>query len=59
MVSMNDSNNFTVAGRSVWLHELNVLKEIWLQLLYCFVFITNKVIPGTFCIYHVYSDFIT
>jgi len=56
---MNDSNNFTVAGRSVWLHELNVLKEIWLQLLYCFVFITNKVIPGTFCIYHVYSDFIT
>jgi transposase len=26
----------------------NILKEMWLKCLYCFVFLRNKVIPGTF-----------
>jgi len=46
--SRNVSNIFTVAGRSVYLHKGISLKEMWLKWLYCFVFLRNKVIPGTF-----------
>jgi hypothetical protein len=30
-----------------------IWKEMWLKLLYCFVFFRNKVIQWTFCSYHV------
>jgi len=53
MASRNVSNTFTVAGRSVQLHKGNILKEMWLKWLYCFVFLRNKVIPWTFWSCHV------
>jgi transposase len=31
-----------------------ILKEMWLKLLYCFLFLRNKMIPGTFCRYNTY-----
>jgi hypothetical protein len=35
------------------LYKGTILKEMWRQLLYCFVFLKKKLIPGTFWSYHV------
>jgi hypothetical protein len=47
IASRNISNNFTAAGRSVCFHKGIILKEMWLKLLYHFVFFKNLVIPET------------
>jgi hypothetical protein len=53
MVSRNVSNTFTVAGRSRYLQKGTILKEMKSKGLYCFAFLRNKVIPGTFWSCHV------
>jgi hypothetical protein len=53
IASMDVSNIFIFAGRIVQLQKVTNLNEIWLKWLYCFVFLRNRVIPGTFWNYHV------
>ena len=53
MVSRNVSNTFTAAGKSVYLHKGSILKETQLKLLYCSVFLINKVFLVIFWSYYV------
>jgi hypothetical protein len=53
-VSRNVSNTFIFGGRNVYLYKGTIWKEIQIKLLYCSALIRNKVIPGTFWIYHVF-----
>jgi hypothetical protein len=43
----NVPNNIKVAGRRVWVYKETIMKEIKPKQLYCFVFLRNKVFPGT------------
>ena len=56
MASRNFSSTFTGASRIVWLHKGTVLKEMWLEWLYWFVFPPpqkKKSILGTLWSYHI------
>jgi hypothetical protein len=48
MASMNVTNAFTVADRSVYLHKGINMKQILLKCMQCCVFLRNNVIPQTF-----------
>jgi uncharacterized protein YfiM (DUF2279 family) len=48
VTSRNVSNTSTSAGRNIYLHQGTILKEMYLKLLYFFVFLRNKVTTATF-----------
>jgi hypothetical protein len=59
MAPRNVVNISTFIGRSVYLHEGTIWREMCPQLLHCFVFLRNKVILVIFFSPHVFSGYLS